>query len=264
MKEELGFLDYFAALEDPRIRNNKLYTADELLFLTLLAVICGAEGWSDVEEFGKAKLDFLRGYLPYARGIPSDDTLRRFFRAIDPGKFQECFILWIESLEIPVDKGVIAIDGKTSRRSFDKNKNPLHLVSAFASEARIILGQIATEEKSNEITAIPKLLDMLDIRGATVSIDAMGCQKSIAQKIKEGGGEYILGLKGNQGGIHGDVKLFFADPELTKECVHYEETDGGHGRIETRKCFVTGETIRLYRLAERTPRLAKLEIHCKN
>jgi predicted transposase YbfD/YdcC len=187
---ELGFLDYFSTLEDPRVERCKLYPMAEIFFLTLLAVICGAEGWEDIELLGHSKLALLRRYLPYSHGIPSDDTLRRFFRAIDPKAFQECFISWVNSLDIPVAAGVIAIDGKTSRRSHDGDKRALHLVSAFASEARIVLGQLKTHEKSNEITAIPQLIDLLDIRSHIVTIDALGTQREIAAKIIEKGGDY--------------------------------------------------------------------------
>ena len=237
--EKLDFLDYFQGLEDPRIERNKLYGLEEILLLTLCGVICGCEGWEDIEEFGKSKLLFLRNYLPYKHGIPSDDTLRRFFRAIDPESFQKCFSEWAASVHVLTNNSQIAIDGKTSRRSFDTDKNPLHMVSAFATEARVVLGQEKVSEKSNEITAIPKLLDLLDIKGATVSIDAMGTQKKIAEKIKEKQGDYLLALKGNQGLLHDDIKLFFNDEQLTQHLDSYEETDGGHGRVEERRCTVT-------------------------
>jgi len=237
----LSFLDYFGALEDPRCDTNKLYPVDEILLLTLSAVICGAEGWQDAEDFGECKLSFLRSFLPYEHGIPSDDTLRRFFRAIDVEAFQGMFIEWVNSLEVSIDTGVIAIDGKTLRRSGDNDKKALHMVSAFASEARIVLGQQKTDEKSNEITAIPALLELLDIAGSIISIDAMGCQKNIAKKIKDKGGEYVLALKGNQGSLHEDIRLFFEDSLLQEDVLYHEETDGGHGRIEVRKCIATDD-----------------------
>lgn len=239
--QQVGFLDYFNELEDPRSDINKLYPIGEILFLTLCAVVCGAEGWQDVEDYGKSKLLFLRNYLPYGEGIPSDDTLRRFFRAIDNASFQQMFIDWAKSLNLQIDTGVIAIDGKTSRRSHDGDKKALHTVSAFASEARIVLGQQRTDEKSNEITAIPKLLELLDIKGSVVSIDAMGCQKEIARKINKKGGDYLLALKGNQTSLHEDIKLFFEDAVLTEDLERYKEIDGGHGRIETRRCTVTDD-----------------------
>lgn len=160
--------------------------------------------------FGKSKLDLLRQYLPYEHGIPSDDTVRRFFRAIDISQFQRLFVEWIRIWLSPEAAGkVVAIDGKTLRGSHDGGQSPIHLVSAFASEARIVLGQVRTHEKSNEITAIPELLTWLDVRGTTVTIDAMGCQKAIAEKIIEKGGDYLLALKGNQSSLHDDVRLHF-------------------------------------------------------
>lgn len=236
---KLAFLDYFGELEDPRIDRTKLYPVEEILLTTLCAVICGAEGWNDVELFGLSKAEFLKEYLPYENGIPSDDTFRRFFRSVDPKVFQDCFIKWVNSLGIEVRDKVIAIDGKTLRRSHDGDKKALHMVSAFATEARLVLAQQKTSEKSNEITAIPELLKLLDIKGATVSIDAMGCQKSKAREIVSKEGDYILGLKGNHNSLHEDIMQFFDDKELLKDADYYEETDGGHGRIELRKCTVT-------------------------
>lgn len=236
---DLLFLDYFEDLEDPRIERKKLHPVDEILLTTLCAVICGSEGWSDVESFGKCKLLFLKKYLPFKNGIPSDDTFRRFFRSVDSKTFQDCFIKWVGSLDISLNSKVIAIDGKTLRGSHDGDKKALHMVSAFATEARIVLAQQKTDAKSNEITAIPQLLNLLDIKGATVSIDAMGCQKKIASQIVAKDGDYILGLKGNQSSLFDDVKHFFEDKELLKDTVYYEEADGGHGRVEIRKCTVT-------------------------
>jgi predicted transposase YbfD/YdcC len=183
-QEEMDFLDVFGRLDDPRIERKKLHPMPEILLLTLCAVICGAESWNDIEEFGKAKLDFLRQYLPYQNGIPSDDTLRRFFRAIDGSQFQRLFVQWIRAWLSPdMENKVVAIDGKTLRGSHDSGLLPIHLVSAFASEAGIVLGQLKTQEKSNEITAIPELLDWLDVRGATVTIDAMGVRKRLLKKL---------------------------------------------------------------------------------
>jgi predicted transposase YbfD/YdcC len=241
-QEEMDFLDVFGQLDDPRIERKKLHPMPEILLLTLCAVICGAESWNDIEEFGKAKLDFLRQYLPYQNGIPSDDTLRRFFRAIDASQFQRLFVQWIRAwLSSDVTHKVVAIDGKTLRGSHDSDVLPIHLVSAFASEAGIVLGQIKTQEKSNEITAIPALLDWLDVRGATVTIDAMGCQKAIAEKIIDKGGDYLLALKGNQGNLHDDVRLHFEHPDVSSlaNMTTTETYDKGHGRVEVRRCRVS-------------------------
>ena len=241
MSNEIGFLDYFSGISDHRIDRKKLHPMEEILLLTVCAVICGCEGWADIELFGNHKLSYLRQYLPYANGIPSDDTLRRFFRAVCAEKFRHCFLEWVNSLEIKTHEGVIAIDGKTSRHSFDADKSALHLVSAFASEARIVLGQVATDEKSNEITAIPKLLELLDLKGSLVTIDAMGCQHKIADKITTEGGDYLLALKGNQGALNDDVRAYFEHSSATMSQETYEEYDKGHGRVETRKCTVITE-----------------------
>jgi DDE family transposase len=152
--------------------------------------------------FGHAKIDYLRSIMPFSNGIPSDDTFRRFFRALDPNAFQSLFIKWVKRLQPSLKAEVITIDGKSSRRSFDGENSMLHMVSAFATEARLVLGQEKVSEKSNKITAIPKLIEGLDVRGSTVTIDAMGCQHAIAEQICSKGGTYILALKGNQGTLH--------------------------------------------------------------
>ena len=237
--EKMDFLDIFGQLNDPRIDRRKLHPMPEILLLTLCAVICGAESWDDIEMFGKSKLVFLRQYLPYEHGIPSDDTVRRFFRAIDTTQFQRLFVEWVRTWLSPEVAGnVVAIDGKTLRGSYDSGQSPIHLVSAFASEAGIVLGQVKTSEKSNEITAIPELLEWLDVRGAIVTIDAMGCQKAIAEKIIDKGGDYLLALKGNQSSLHEDVRLHFEQPAPTSliRMTRAETVDKGHGRIEIRQC----------------------------
>jgi len=229
------FLDFATEIDDHRIERKKLYSVCEILFLVLAAVVCGSEGWNDIERFGKAKLSFLRRHLPFKNGTPSDDTLRRFFRFLDPAKFQQFFMDWVRTLEVPADTHV-AIDGKVSRHTFDGDGNPLHMDSAFASEYRLVLGQEKVADKSNEITAIPLLLDCIDLEGAVVTIDAMGCQRDIAQKIGEAGADYVLGLKGNQGTLNEDVRLVFEDKDLLKELEvqSFQTIDGDHGRIETR------------------------------
>jgi predicted transposase YbfD/YdcC len=236
---EEGFLDCFNKLEDPRSIRNRLYSMSEILLVTLCACICGAEGWQDVEDFGKIKIEYLREYLPYKNGIPSDDTFRRFFRSIDPDKFQELFREWVKVLSPNLNDNVIAIDGKSSRRSYDDDKKMLHTISAYATESRLVLGQEKVSDKSNEITAIPKLLEWLDLKGSIVTIDAMGCQHKIANQILEQEGNYIFCLKGNQGTLHEDIKLYFSDQELVnKHAKHCNDYDKGHGRIEHRKCSV--------------------------
>jgi hypothetical protein len=240
MEEEKGFLDYFEGLEDPRINRQKLHPMNEILLLALCGIICGCDGWIDIEAFGKAKQDFLRKYLPYENGIPSDDTLRRFFRALDPAQFQERFMEWAKQLGKLTNK-IIAVDGKTSRGSADGAEQALHLVSAFASELGVVIGQQATAEKSNEITAIPELLKWLDITGAIVTIDAMGCQKNIAATIRDKQADYVLALKGNQGTLQNDVMTYFTesrDYPAEHQCIDITK---GHGRIEERECYVIND-----------------------
>ena len=244
-KEEAQFLDSFEKIADPRSSKNQLYSVSEILLVTLCAVLCGAEGWSDVEMYGKTKINYLRQYLDYNNGVPSDDTIRRFYRSINPSVFEELFREWVETLAKKTDSKVIAIDGKCSRHSFDGDGNMLHMVSAFATEARIVLGQEKVSQKSNEITAIPKMLNWLDVKGHIVTIDAMGCQYEIANQIVKKEGDYIFALKGNQGSLAEDVKLYFEDNTLYLEDKKLKKTsrhidyDKGHGRLETRECRVT-------------------------
>lgn len=231
-----SFEDFSEKVEDPRLTRNRMHSMEEILFLTLCALICGCEGWRDIERFGKMKLSFLKTIFPYENGTPSDDTLRRFYRALDPKTLQSCFVQWTKTLNLTENKH-IAIDGKVSRRSFDENQNPLNMVSAFAGDSRIVLGQEKVTDKSNEITAIPKLLELLDVSGSVVTIDAMGCQKKIANLICEKKADYVLSLKGNQSTLKEDVKLLFEDEELLKtlESDTHQTIDGSeHGRVECR------------------------------
>ena len=240
--ESVQFLSYFSKLEDPRIDRHKLYSLNEILFATLCGVLCGAEGWEDLELFCKSKISFLKKYLPFKNGVPSHDTFSRVFSRLNPKQFKESFMNWVGSLQEEIPE-LVALDGKKIRRSFDKakNKKALYMVSAFATESNIVLGQEKVDCKSNEITAIPKLLDLLDLKGCLVTIDAMGCQKKIAKKIVDQGADYILALKGNQGDLYEEVKTFFAEEMKNnfKDVKHdfYEDFDKGHGRIEIRKCW---------------------------
>lgn len=244
-KEEhsIDFPRFFSSLEDPRQQAKLLYPLDEVLLLTLCAVLSGAENWVAIAAFGRKKRAFLRRFLPFTGGTPSHDQLGIIFAALDGEQFQACFIDWAGALQTALE-GVVAIDGKTLRRSFDRasGKGPIHMVSAFASAQNLVLGQRQVEGKSNEITAIPALLDMLCLKGAIVTIDAMGCQREIARKIVAGGADYILALKGNQGRLRDDVELFMREQEevdfrdTTITC--HEATENSHGRIETRKVTV--------------------------
>ena len=192
-----GFIDFFKEIPDHRVDRRKIHSVEEILLVTFCGTLAGCDSWNDLELFGHIKLAVLRRYLPFEHGPPSDDTLRRFFRTLDPEVFETYFLNWVRSLQIDLADKVVAIDGKTSRRSFDSTHRAMHMVSAFASECGLSLGQVKTEEKSNEIHAIPELIDLLDIEGAIVTIDAMGCQKKIVAKIIEKGGDYLIALKGN-------------------------------------------------------------------
>jgi len=241
--ETVVFLSYFKDLRDPRQQGKVEYPLDEILLLCLLAVLAGAETFVDIALFGRKKLGFLRRFRPFAEGTPAHDHLGDILAALDAGQFQRCFIAWVAALT-GASEGVIAIDGKTVRRSHHKNsgKAAIHMVSAFAARQRLVLGQIKVAEKSNEIVAIPKLLDMLAIEGAIITIDAMGCQREIAQKIIDKKADYVLALKGNQGSLHEDVEVFvaeqkakgFKDTKISRD----ETVDGDHGRIETRTTTV--------------------------
>jgi predicted transposase YbfD/YdcC len=241
--ETVVFLSYFKDLRDPRQQGKVEYPLDEILLLCLLAVLAGAETFVDIALFGRKKLGFLRRFRPFAEGTPAHDHLGDILAALDAGQFQCCFIAWVAALT-GASEGVIAIDGKTVRRSHHKNsgKAAIHMVSAFAARQRLVLGQIKVAEKSNEIVAIPKLLDMLAIEGTIITIDAMGCQREIAQKIIDKKADYVLALKGNQGSLREDVEVFvaeqkakgFKDTKISRD----ETVDGDHGRIETRTTTV--------------------------
>ncbi len=220
-----------------------MYPLDEVLLLALIAVLAGAETFVDIARFGAKKLPLLRRFRPFRDGTPSHDHLGDIFASLDAEAFQRCFVAWAASL-VGTPADVIAIDGKTSRRSGQKNsgKAPIHMVSAFAARQRLVLGQVKVAQKSNEIVAIPKLLDMMAIEGAVVTIDAMGCQRDIAEKILDKKADYVLALKGNQGTLREDVDLFVAEQKTNSfkdATISQDETvDGDHGRIETRNTTV--------------------------
>jgi len=242
---DVNFFDHFKHLKDPRIDRSKQHGLLEVVFLTLCGIISGCEGWIDIEDYGKGHLTLLRKYLPYKNGIPSDDTLRRFFRAVDSTQLSKCFVSWIRSIvkQEHLNDSVISVDGKTLRGSTDGSKAALHMVSAFATDLRLVLCQQKVYEKSNEITAIPDLLDMLDLRGTIITIDAMGTQKAIAKKIQDRGGDYILALKKNQGNMYEEVETFFTlekkDNFKDVQVDIFSTLEKGHGRIEKRICTVT-------------------------
>lgn len=231
-----AILDHFAALRDPRQQWRVVYPLPEILLLVLCATLCGMDDFVETRLWGEQRLAFLRRFLPYERGIPAHDTLNDVVNALDPTLFKACFMTWVEALR-DGDPDIIAIDGKTSRRSHDRARGraPLHVVSAWASRQRLVLGQEATDAKSNEITAIPLLLERLELKGALVTIDAMGTQNAIADLIVARGGDYLLALKGNRPATHADVVAFFADPPPGMTTEPYETTDNDHGRLETRR-----------------------------
>ena len=236
--------EHFASLKDPRIQLKTRHKLIDIIIITICAVICGADDWTEVVDYAKAKKDWLKKFLALPHGIPSHDTFGRVFSLLRPEEFEKCFASWIHTVFKLTDAQTVAIDGKTLRRSYDRssNKAAIHMVGAWAAKNGIALGQLKTEDKSNEITAIPELLKLLDLKGCIVTIDAMGCQKDIAQRIADQGADYVLALKGNQGTLHKDVELFFEDAQQCnfKDIPHdsFETTDGDHGRVEVRR-YVT-------------------------
>ena len=236
----VSLLHHFAELDDPRTDHTRLHNLLDIIALTLGAVVSGAEGWTDVESYGEEKQGWLETFLDLPNGIPSHDTIGRVFGAMDSAAFQECFLSWMHAVVGASDGKLIAIDGKALRRSFDAagGKSAIHLVSAWASENHLLLGQQAVADKSNEITAIPALLKLLDLQGALVTIDAMGCQKRITEDVVAGGADYVPAVKGNQPTLHEDVQRVFMDG-LENDCKglphrYHHTKEEAHGRTEER------------------------------
>jgi predicted transposase YbfD/YdcC len=235
----IEWLEYFEDLDDPRQSGKVWYPLDEILLLCLLAVLAGAESWVEIAEFGEKKLGFLRRFRLFENGTPSHDQLGDLFAALDTEQFQSCFIAWVASLT-KLGPDIVAIDGKTLRRAYTQGgaKAPIHMISAWSSRQRLVLGQAKVADKSNEITAIPDLLDLITLKGSIVTIDAMGCQKEIARKIKGKEADYVLALKGNQGTLQKDVELFFDEQKARKfadtAISRHQTVEKSHGRIETR------------------------------
>ena len=235
----------FDQLEDPRMDRTRLHRLDDILAISLMAVIAGADGPTDIEDFARSHHDWLKTMLHLPHGIPSHDTIGRVLAALDPDAFERCLLQWTQGLIHVTGAQALHIDGKTLRRSFDNASQSaaIHMVSVWASKAELALTQLRTDAKSNEITAIPRLLELITLHGAVITIDAMGCQRDIAEKIIAGGGDYLLAVKENQPTLHEDVKLLFDEAiernfeGMGYDC--YQHTEKGHGRIETRKLWVT-------------------------
>ena len=246
-RHPVRLLDHFASLPEPRVERTRRHGLGDILAITLCAVLCGADSWVEVEEFGQAKQAWLRSFLELPNGIPSHDTFGRVFAALDPVAFERCFLAFVRELAPDPAGERIAIDGKVLRRSADQaaGRSPLALVSAWASEARLTLGQVAVAEDSNEITAIPALLSLLDLRGSVVTIDAMGCQTTIARAIRDQGADYLLELKANHEHLHEAVETYFAEAERDdwQGVPHQAHTtvDGGHGRVEVRHYWIAAD-----------------------
>lgn len=240
-------LTHFADLEDPRDERGKDHQLIDILTIAICAVLCGAESWVDIELYGQSKQEWFSTFLSLRHGIPSHDTFARVFARLDPEQMQTCFIRWIRAISQMSAGEVVAIDGKKVRHSYDnaKGKGAIHMVSAWASVNRLVLGQCKVDEKSNEITAIPALLKVLALEGCIVTIDAMGTQTEIARTITEQGADYVLALKGNQGGLFEDVQWLFEQAQATQfqDIAHdFAQTiDKGHGRIEIRRCWTLSD-----------------------
>jgi predicted transposase YbfD/YdcC len=237
---------HFRKLKDPRRVRRRRHLLQDIIVIALCASIAGAQDWQEIAIFGQKRIDWLKRFLKLPNGIPSHDTFERVFDRIDPLAFLACFRGWVKALEEVLDIEHIAIDGQTMRSSGTAELKPLHLVSAWATAQHLSLGQVAVDEKSNEITAIPRLLELLDLNGAIVTIDAMGCQKAIAQKIVEKGGDYVLPVKENQPNLLADVQQSLADASENDfaglEHDFFESSERGHGRDEYRSCMVLHHT----------------------
>jgi len=238
-----SFLEYFADLPDPRIERRKAHALIDIITISILATICGAEHFTEMETFGQAKHDWLKTFLALKNGIPSHDTFARVFARIKAAAFQERFIRWVQAVRTKTDGEVIGIDGKTARRSRNKGAGlgPLHLVSAWASRNRLVLGQVKVDEKSNEMTAVPELLQLLDLKGCIVTVDALNTQKEIAREVRAQGADYVMALKGNHPTLCHEVQGIFEavreDDNADGAISTTESVETNHGRTETRRCW---------------------------
>ena len=240
LKPKITIADHFAKIEDPRVERTRQHKLIDIITIAICAVICGAEGWTDIETYGLAKYSFLKQFLELPNSIPSHDTFSRVFARLNPQQFQQCFLNWMRVINKMTSGEVIAIDGKSLRHSYDKEAglNAIHMVSAWATENRLVLGQVKVNEKSNEITAIPELIKVLELSGCIVTIDAMGCQKEIVKLIAEQDADYIITLKKNQGSLYKNVDQLFTQAIRTgfqglRHSAHHTR-EQAHGREETR------------------------------
>jgi len=249
---KLSLIEHFKDLADPRIDRTKEHDLIDVLIIAVCCLLCAGESFNDMEDFGKAKEEWFKGFLKLRHGIPSHDTFNRVFQALDPKQFLECFLRWTQSLREAIPQEVVALDGKALRRAMNKSQTPRYIVSAWAESNGLVLGQLKVDEKSNEITAVPELLRVLELAGCIVTVDAMGCQKKIAKEIIEADADYVLALKGNQEKVHQEVKSFLdasleqqkqqrpkgalvpKEAAALKSC---ETVQKDHGRIETRRYY---------------------------
>jgi predicted transposase YbfD/YdcC len=256
MHPKLGLIEHFQTIPDPRVNRTKDHALIDVLVIAVCTLLCGGETFNDMEDFGKAKEAWFRTFLTLSNGIPSHDTFNRVFAALDPKEFLECFLRWTQSLRQAVEREIVAVDGKALRRAMNKKENVKYVVSAWAESNSLVLGQLKVTDKSNEITAVPELLRVLELSGCIVTLDAMGCQKKIAKEIIEADADYVLALKGNQETVHEEVKSFLdatiAETQATRlpgaklskpaaTLVQVEKVEKDHGRIETRHYYQSDE-----------------------
>ena len=240
---KLSLIEHFKNLPDPRVNRTKDHDLIDVLIIAICCLLCAGESFNDMEEFGKAKQDWFKTFLGLRSGIPSHDTFNRVFAALDPEKFLECFLVWTQSVRQAVGQEIVALDGKALRRAISGSNSIKYIVSAWAEGNGLVLGQRKVEDKSNEITAVPQLLRVLELSGCIVTLDAMGCQKNIAREIIEADADYVLALKGNQETVHEEVKAFLDDAVVEKglHLAHWETVEKDHGRLETRRYYQSAE-----------------------
>ncbi len=254
---KVSLIEHFSVIPDPRVNRTKAHDLTDVMVIAVCCLLCAGEGFNDMADFGKAKEEWFKTFLKLRNGIPSHDTFNRVFSAIDPKAFLECFLNWTQSLRQVIPQEIVALDGKALRRAINKEQNPTYVVSAWAHENGLVLGQVKVEDKSNEITALPQLLRVLELAGCIVTIDAMGCQKKIAREIIDADADYLLALKGNHEAVHQEVKTFLDDALAEKrspkragvkvskaalELQEFETVEKDHGRIETRR-YVQSDQI---------------------